>query len=153
MTKFFTYGTLKKNESRHYILQELGAQFVKKIALPNRDFLLLDLKVFPALVEVARSPDGTGVCPAIGNNPTKIPKYIYGELYELPEGAFKVLDEIEGHPDFYKRETFNVKGSTDLTEVTLYYVPWKNQLPNSIKAFMHGAESLLSGKWKGKKHG
>ena len=82
MVKFFTYGTFRKGECRHSILQSFKPVFIKTITTAPQ-YKLFDLGSFPGMAK--------------GN------KVVVGELYELPEEALTVFDGIEGHPVFFKR--------------------------------------------------
>ncbi len=81
----FVYGTLKKGERNHHLLQ--GCKGTKALA--------------PGM----RVHCGPGYPYAIRGEGTAI-----GELYEVDEQTLKRLDELEGHPEYYRRE---------LTEVVL----------------------------------
>lgn len=88
MTKFnfFIYGTLKRNKYNHFLLEEIGAEFVGIVeTTPN--YLLYDGPL-PYL------------CYVYDNN---IGSKIKGELYNIPDDKISLLDSFEGHPNYYKR--------------------------------------------------
>jgi len=80
----FVYGTLKRDGSRHWIIEDfpfLGRAKAK-------GFALYDLGPYPAMVP------GVGV--------------VYGEVYEVSEEALQALDWVEGVPVLYRRELIEV---------------------------------------------
>ncbi len=86
----FVYGTLMRGEANHHILVEVGAQSLGD-ALTVAPRQLVDLGPYPALLaaDAARDPHASRVA---------------GELYEVDEAAFVVLDRFEDCPDVYVRE-------------------------------------------------
>lgn len=80
MAKVFVYGTLKKGRYNHGYLRE--AKYVGEYHTNNEYTLLV--KGFPYLV--ARNGQGCR-----------------GELYEVSKDLLRLLDTVEGHPDFYTR--------------------------------------------------
>jgi gamma-glutamylcyclotransferase (GGCT)/AIG2-like uncharacterized protein YtfP len=80
----FVYGTLKRGESRHWILHDFP--FLGRARAEG--FVLYDLGPFPAMVL------GDGV--------------VYGEVYEVSDEALKALDFVEGSPFLYRRELIDV---------------------------------------------
>lgn len=82
MTRVFVYGTLLAGEPNHRLLE--AASFVGPAVTPPV-FSLVDLGPFPALVE-----GGAGA--------------VVGEVYEVDRPTLARLDQLEGHPRFYKRQ-------------------------------------------------
>jgi gamma-glutamylaminecyclotransferase len=79
--RVFVYGTLMRGEAHHALL---ARQEFLGPALTEPIFELIDLGPYPALV-----PDGhTAVC---------------GELYRVDRDLLPALDELEGHPGYYRR--------------------------------------------------
>lgn len=82
----FAYGSLKRGKSNHYILENseyLGKVFTDK----NYTMFIVGL---PYMV---KRKNGGGV---------------EGELYRVDKDTLRILDVLEGHPDFYYRETIQV---------------------------------------------
>jgi gamma-glutamylcyclotransferase (GGCT)/AIG2-like uncharacterized protein YtfP len=82
MPLLFVYGTLKRGFPLHHHLAE--ARFVAA-ARTGPGFTLYQLDWYPAMVA---DPEGAGVS---------------GELFEVPDSLFPVLDEVEGAPHRYHR--------------------------------------------------
>jgi gamma-glutamylcyclotransferase (GGCT)/AIG2-like uncharacterized protein YtfP len=103
----FTYGTLKKHNPRHHLLDK--ATFIgtatSYLALDFRD-----LGPFPAIVE-GRHPDAVRV---------------KGELYEVTRDTIAVLDEIEQHPLLYTRVPIEVIDEDGKMRSAITYIIRKN---------------------------
>jgi gamma-glutamylaminecyclotransferase len=83
----FVYGTLKKNFNNHYLLER--SKFEGKATISG--FKMVDLGAFPGAVR------------------TEDQSVIHGEVYSISLDTLKRLDQLEGHPDFYKRERVSTK--------------------------------------------
>jgi len=81
MNLVFVYGSLKKGFSNHRLLST--SEFVSKGTVHDAE--LYSLGGFPALVSGGGS--------------------VEGELYEVSPETLRNLDMLEGHPNFYRRET------------------------------------------------
>lgn len=77
----FVYGTLLRGEPNHALIAD--APFLGPARTPPR-YELVDLGAFPALVPCG----GTAV---------------QGELYGLTPAELAAVDELEGHPVYYRR--------------------------------------------------
>ncbi len=53
--------------------------------------------------------------------------FIYGEVYEVDKNTLKIIDHLEGHPDWYKREKIWVKllEANKQVEAWIYFYPEK----------------------------
>lgn len=89
-TLVFTYGTLMSGERNHRLLRI--ARFVGAASTLPR-YELRDLSAFPALVR-----GGT--------------RAVAGELYEVDAPTLFALDQLEGHPDFYRRARIRLASGT-----------------------------------------
>ena len=78
MAKVFVYGTLRKNQSAHSLIKKAPGHFLKQLRTAPK-YHLFDVGSFPGMVE-----DETEIGPGI-----------LGELYEVPESAFRDLDRYE----------------------------------------------------------
>jgi gamma-glutamylcyclotransferase (GGCT)/AIG2-like uncharacterized protein YtfP len=98
MHKVFVYGSLRKYGVLHDYL--ISSQFLgeKKTA---KGFTLFSLGPFPAMV-----PSGEGV--------------ITGEVYLVNEMILSILDQVEGHPEFYVRTQILME---DGEQVEAYLLP------------------------------
>ena len=119
MNTVFVYGTLKKGWGNNTLLANStykGAGTVKGT--------LINLGSFPALLK-----EGDSI--------------VHGELYDVTDAILSMLDMLEGHPYFYKRELMNVKHDTSgdiLTKVWAYCVP---------EAFRQSHTVIMNGNWRG----
>ena len=77
----FVYGTLMRRQRNHRYLE--GARFLGPVRTAA-DYTLVLLGSFPALRE-----DGSSS--------------VSGELYSVGASILAALDQLEGHPDFYRR--------------------------------------------------
>lgn len=118
-TKLFVYGSLKRNESAHSFLEHYGASFVKE-AFTKSKYHLYQISWFPGMV-IDELMAGKGV---------------YGEVFEVSDACLERLDQYEGSPDLFRRETITLEDGSEA--VTYIYVQ-----PFS------GKERIESGVWHG----
>lgn len=85
MPYVFVYGTLKRGFCNHRLLEK--AAFVKEVKT-RPHYLLFDLGPYPAMVVATDRGDS-----------------IRGELYHVDTETLARLDQLEGHPYYYRRET------------------------------------------------
>ena len=101
MEYLFVYGTLKRGYGLHSYL--MSCNYIGK-GETSKQFSLIDGTHFPFLVK----RDGDGAI---------------GELYHTPKYVIDLLDKVEGHPNFYKREkriiTVNDKDFEELRDLLL----------------------------------
>jgi gamma-glutamylcyclotransferase (GGCT)/AIG2-like uncharacterized protein YtfP len=100
--KVFVYGTLKKGNSVRGLnmFRDRGVEYVSDAVTTEAEFSLYDLGAFPAVT-------------SSGNN------RISGEVWEVDENMMKVLDDIEGYPEFYNR----MEIKTTQGKAWMYYIP------------------------------
>jgi gamma-glutamylcyclotransferase (GGCT)/AIG2-like uncharacterized protein YtfP len=79
------YGTLKKGESNHYLLKD--STFVAE-GITNEEYDMVSMGSFPSIISGG--------------------KIIKVEIYEVDEATLKRLDQLEGHPHFYRRDKVEV---------------------------------------------
>jgi len=99
----FVYGTLKRNHSNNYLLKD--SEFIGK-ATTKYPYLLID-DYLPFLIK-----DSCHDCSRI----------IKGELYEITDDVFKRLDDLEGHPNFYKRQCIWVVNKNKMIYTWCYFL-------------------------------
>ena len=78
MAKVFVYGTLRKNCSAHSLIKNAPGSFLKEVRTTAK-YHLYDVGSFPGMRE----------------DDTKLGYGVLGEVYEIPEAAFKNLDRYE----------------------------------------------------------
>lgn len=87
----FVYGSLRRGEINHYLLE--NAEYIGDDAIANAD--LFNLGPYPMFV------GGTGT--------------LYGECYHIPLQIIPTLDQLEDHPHYYQRRWMQcVSGQTRL---------------------------------------
>jgi gamma-glutamylcyclotransferase (GGCT)/AIG2-like uncharacterized protein YtfP len=92
----FVYGTLKQNFRNHYWMIKASGKFIDKTIC--KGFACINTPCFPYAIK-------------------KEDAQIIGELYEVPQEKLRVLDQLEGYPDFYIRTIID----TPLGEAWIYY--------------------------------
>jgi len=98
MHKIFVYGTLMAGCGNHRLLKD--SKFLQGgRTLPH--FTMISLGGFPGVL-----PDGKNA--------------IEGEVYEVSDQDLIHLDQLEGHPDWYRRTPTRLQ---DGTEVEIYLYP------------------------------
>lgn len=92
--RIFVYGTLKKEFSNNYLLKD--STFIGEGRTKDNIFYLRQLGSFPAMFKGGKD-------------------YIFGEIYHVNTDTLSVLDNLENHPDWYKREIIQVVGDKGQT--------------------------------------
>ncbi len=97
----FVYGTLRKGQWNHYLLDR--SKFLG-MAKTKKHYALY----------------GSGV-PFLSRAGSI--SQVTGEVYSVDDATFKRLDQLEGHPDMYKREQAEVvlQNGTELTAWIYFY--------------------------------
>ena len=98
MSKVFVYGSLRQYGALHDYLNSSDFLGEKKT---QKGFTLFSLGPFPAMVRT-----GEGV--------------VVGEVYEVNKQVLSILDQVEGHPDFYVRTLIVLE---DGEQVEAYLLP------------------------------
>ena len=98
------YGSLRNGLSNHVCLSEYGAELLGTHIMPeDSNYRMVSLGAFPA------------VFPADKESATPITI----EVYRVTDECLLILDSLEGHPDWYKRE----KVSTPWKKAWMYVMP------------------------------
>jgi gamma-glutamylcyclotransferase (GGCT)/AIG2-like uncharacterized protein YtfP len=87
MIKVFVYGTLKSSYHNNYLLE--GSQFISE-AISVGKYWLIDGGIPYAM-------------PPSNDDWQGLEYPIKGELWEVEDHVLHRLDQLEGHPDWYKR--------------------------------------------------
>ena len=112
-TRVFVYGTLRAGEPNHRLLH--GYEQVATLRTAPT-FELVNLGAFPAVTRGGSTA-------------------VVGEVYEVWSDTLADLDHLEGHPDFYRRETIELE---DGSEVSAYLMR---------PADARGYRSIPTGDW------
>jgi gamma-glutamylcyclotransferase (GGCT)/AIG2-like uncharacterized protein YtfP len=106
----FVYGTLKSQNTVRGLHMFPGARLICETRTADPFFDMADLGCFPAA-----KPGGTS--------------YLRGELWEVDDETLAYLDEIEGYPDFYRRQIIE----TDDGAAWMYYLPINDYREQAIR--------------------
>lgn len=108
--KLFVYGTLKRGWHNNHLLQE--AIFLYE-AVTITPYVLFNCG-FPKAV-------------ALTGDKTPLP--VMGEVYDINEQILARCDRLEGHPNWYVRETVSVVTTKGVVkQVFMYIMPeWQSQ--------------------------
>ncbi|EDV27777.1 uncharacterized protein TRIADDRAFT_17273, partial [Trichoplax adhaerens] len=91
----FVYGTLKTDEPNHYLLEDPKTGKAKLIAKG------LTAAPYPLIVHSCYS------IPVMLDEPGR-GHMIEGEVYRIDNDMLRVLDQLEGHPEFYTRTMIDI---------------------------------------------
>jgi len=108
MIKVFVYGTLKRNYHNNSIIEK--ETFISEgfLSRENR-FKMVSMGSFPAIIP-AQGPESQD---------------IEGEIWNLSEEGFKKVDILEGFPNFYWRDLFNIDTKEKRHLCWVYYLQHK----------------------------
>ncbi|KAG7189140.1 hypothetical protein KM043_008708 [Ampulex compressa] len=122
--RIFVYGTLKRGEPNHKLIQEAVNGHAKFLGLGRT------LVPYPLVIATRYNIPFLLKRPGLG-------KHVIGEIYDVDSKMLKKLDELEEHPDFYERTEEDVLWATEaklkaknnfeevgtLTKVWIYFLP------------------------------
>ncbi len=86
----FVYGTLREGHGNNRLIPQ---DVTGEDATTDDDFVMTAYSGFPAVYLPQHEDEGT---------------IITGEVYEVDDATLERLDNLEGHPDWYKREQVDV---------------------------------------------
>lgn len=113
-TRIFVYGTLLRGEDNHHFLR--SASYLGSARTAPR-FQLFDVGPYPALV------DGGAMA-------------VVGELYEVDVETLAALDDLEDHPEVYRRTEISLDDGTVAQAYLL------------VGASAEGLAVIASGDWR-----
>lgn len=99
----FVYGSLKTGFYNHSILMDGNPTLIGP-AITLRPFLMEAGAWFPFLIDPTALRRKAWLAGLTGR--------VVGELYHVDDDTMDRLDDLEGHPDFYRREPVDVRVST-----------------------------------------
>jgi len=109
-TRVFVYGTLMEGLYNSDCLGRAARKIATHVRLPG--YRLRDLGSFPGMVEA----------------PGDRIAGVYGEVWEVLDGAIADMDRLEGHPTFYRRVGVVVPG-VGAAQTYLYVAEWGQDKP------------------------
>ena len=125
--KVFVYGTLKQDEPNHYMLQNGGPDLEDFKSSKNQTFQPAKfickaetLQKYPLVIASKFNIPYLLDKPGTGHQ-------IQGEIYQIDDLLLKILDDFEGHPNYYLRRKESVMHlSTDAAKAEkcwTYFLP------------------------------
>ncbi len=126
-TRLFVYGSLRKGKPNHRLLVKspLGEATYKGLYKTVSRYYMVGLKsgAYPYVMDI---PPHTSMKPI----------EIVGEVYEVDEECLRVIDQLEGHPEHYRRITVSVREAEgeEVINAAMYILT-----DNSIKTYIQRA--------------
>lgn len=124
--KIFVYGTLMRGHYNNVLLRQHSANFLQQDAVAG--YAMYSLGAYPC---ITRTPAGF-----------LTQAMVHGELWECNMNCVKQLDSLEGHPNFYRRETVDLAYSPGEAYA---YVMTDKHMSNYIT--WKRARLISSGRW------
>ncbi len=103
-TLVFVYGTLRRGESNH---QVLDSSSYLGISRTDSCFEMFDLGDFPGIVLAGTTS-------------------ILGEIYAVDDTTLKAIDRLEDHPDFYQRDRVRLRDGQEVYSYVMKPAQVKN---------------------------
>ncbi len=133
----FVYGSLRQGLQNNYKIKLESAEF-KGIYHTTKKYYMIGAKsgAYPYVV-------------AEQLHDTLEPTYIHGELYLVSNELLSLLDEMEGHPTQYKRQSVEIVNAAGNTEHAQMYILENEELKTGIsKSFERRFVPVNGGDWK-----
>ncbi len=94
MHKIFIYGSLKRSFHNHERMLRAGyCEIIGESRTEARDFAMVNIDGhYPAAFRMAMVPLHE----------------LHGEVYQVDDAVLRFLDQLEGHPNFYRREQVGI---------------------------------------------
>ncbi|CAH1735565.1 unnamed protein product [Chironomus riparius] len=118
LIRVFVYGTLKSGQPNHFLMQDVKNGMAKFIARA------VTTEKFPLVVATRYNIPFLLNKPGTGN-------YINGEIYEVDQQMFEVLDKLEDYPTWYDREILEM--STTDQKISCWIYMLKNYPEKLLK--------------------
>ncbi|XP_033318833.1 putative gamma-glutamylcyclotransferase CG2811 isoform X2 [Bombus bifarius] len=122
--RIFVYGTLKRGEPNHNLIQDVANGYAKFLGLGRT------VVPYPLIIATHYNIPFLLKKPGFGH-------HVFGEVYDVDTKMLKKLDELEEHPTFYERSeedlliapegktksSDNFEEISTLTKVWIYFLP------------------------------
>lgn len=140
LVKVFVYGTLKSHQPNHFLLQKAENGFSKFISSA------ITTEKFPLVVATRYNIPFLLNKPGVGENhihkikwnlfykknlSNVLGNFINGEIFEVDDKMFKVLDQLEEYPTWYDREIQEMDANGEKISCWVYML--KNFPENLLK--------------------
>jgi gamma-glutamylcyclotransferase (GGCT)/AIG2-like uncharacterized protein YtfP len=131
----FVYGSLRQGFPNHFFLK--NARYIGPFHTIDKYIMIAQKsKAFPYIVHSF----------AGGNSTT-----ISGELYDVDAETLRSIDDLEGHPEFYRRRTVIISNDTISYSAYIYILENSSIIDGIIENMNDGAgrfELVGDGDWK-----
>ncbi|KAG5666712.1 hypothetical protein PVAND_014727 [Polypedilum vanderplanki] len=107
LIKVFVYGTLKRGQPNHYLMTDKSNGYSKFITIGET------IVSFPLVVATRYNIPFLLNRPGMGNQ-------ISGEIFEVDEKMFAVLDKLEDYPSWYDREIQEINANGEKIPCWIY---------------------------------
>lgn len=120
LIRVFVYGTLKRGQPNHYLMTDAKngiAKFITEAKTCEKFPLVIATRYnIPFLL----NQPGTG-------------HHVNGEIYEVNESMFAVLDKLEDYPHWYDRQIYSMLGVDGTTKLDCWIYMLKIFPQNMLK--------------------
>lgn len=110
------YGSLLKGLGNHGVMQHAQGDLIASGTISDFGLYPYCRTAYPCIAELE---DGI----------------VHVEVYEVNDSGLRVLDMLEGYPDFYNRKKVNVTANKVYTDVWVYY---HEELDQDLELIPHG---------------
>ncbi|XP_015179801.1 PREDICTED: putative gamma-glutamylcyclotransferase CG2811 isoform X2 [Polistes dominula] len=122
--RIFVYGTLKRGEPNHKLIQDKANGYAKFLGIAKTT------SSYPLIIATKYNIPFLLKKPGVGH-------HVMGEIYDVDSKMLTKLDELEEHPNFYKRTEedvlmapeFKLKHNKNIEEVGMLTKAWIYFLP------------------------
>jgi gamma-glutamylaminecyclotransferase len=131
MNKIFVYGTLKQHQSNFDVIRSGKSPLFCGEGLLDKSygFRMISMGAFPAIIPCDES----------------LAQDIIGEMWKVDKNTFKNVDYLEGHPNFYIRDEFDIVDfDGDKHNCWVYF------LKSPLSMTIDNAPSVNNGVWLGR---
>ncbi|XP_076678997.1 putative gamma-glutamylcyclotransferase CG2811 isoform X1 [Andrena cerasifolii] len=132
--RVFVYGTLKRGEPNHSLIQDAANGYAKFLGLGKTTV------AYPLIIATKYNIPFLLKKPGLGH-------HVLGEVYDVDTHMLKKLDELEEHPTFYERSEESVmmapeakiKATDNFEEVGILMKAWIYFIPKFRSSLLDGA--------------
>lgn len=131
----FTYGTLRKDEGNHFLL-ESHSKFIENCVTMDKYILCTQSSLsFPYMIPAFYWPEMESYA-----------TQITGDVFYVTKKGITLCDQLEGHPDCYERQKVNVIFQHQIVAIDCYVLTEAS----FQKLRKEDLVVIISGDWKKK---
>ena len=131
----FVYGSLRQGFPNHFFLK--SAKYIGPFHTADKYVMIAQTsKAFPYIVHSFAGVNSIPIC---------------GELYDIDAATLHAIDNLEGHPEFYRRRTVIVTDNTTSYSAYIYILENGSIIDGIIENMIGGEgrfEIVADGDWK-----